>query len=117
MTDDKPKYYGTVTELQEIRKAMKYLATSVDNLQQQLKEQNVRAALEQLTLQFEGRVKSIINDAVSNIEIVPGQRSRTELYEELRRYKKAYNWAHSYEERERYRRLINSIMREINENY
>ena len=116
--DDKPKYYGTTTELQEIRKAMKYLATSVDNLVQQQKQLNMQAFAEQLTLRFEGTVESVISNAISNIEpqgnSVIYANPKSHLYNELKSLKKQYRWARTQQERDRLRGLINSIMYDLN---
>lgn len=116
--DEKNKYYGTVTELQEIRKAMKYLAVSVDNLVQ--KQQNVNAIAEQLTFNFNSTIKSVVSDAVEQaIEKHSNQyqKSKKELLEELKIYKREYNFARTQEERDKYRSLINSIMNELNGYY
>jgi hypothetical protein len=116
--DDKSKYYGTVTELQEIRKAMKYLATSVDNLVQQQRENSPKAVAEQLTLRFEATVSTIVTDAISSIEpqgnAVIYANPKAQLYNELKRYQKQYRWSRTNEEKERLRGLINSVMYEIN---
>lgn len=114
--DDKSKYYGTVTELQEIRKAMKYLATSVDNLVRQQRENNPRIIAEQLTFSFTATVEKIVNEAVSDLspEPVKQKNRRAELYEELNRYKREWKYARTYEQQERLRGLINSVMYELN---
>lgn len=114
---DEKKYYGTTTELQEIRKAMKYLATSVDNLVQQQKQDNMQAFAEQLTLRFEGTVESVVSDAISTIEPKGNNviyANKSHLYIELKSLKKQYRWARTQQERDRLRGLINSIMYDLN---
>lgn len=117
--DDNSKYYGTTTELQEIRKAIKYLATSVDNLVQQQKANNTQVIAEQLTFTFTTNVEKIVKDAVCEIspEPVKKDKEREALYEELNRLKKEWKYARTYHERERLRGLINSIMYELNNYY
>lgn len=116
--DDKSKYYGTVTELQEIRKALKYLATSVDNLVEQQKKYDAKVIAEQLTLRFEATVEDIVTNALGSLELIePSDQRKTQLYDELQQYKREYRWARTYEEKERLRGLINSVMYEINNYY
>jgi len=113
---EEKKYYGTITELQEIRKALKYLATSYDNLSQQLANQNAQAIAEQLTLRFEATVESVVKKYATD-DNIPKLTSKEELLNELRIYKREYNFARTQEQRDKYRSLINSIMNELNENY
>jgi len=115
MAEKQTKYYGTVTELQEIRKALKYLATSYDNLSQLLAKQNPQAIAEQLTLRFEGTVESVIKKYITDDETPSAPvSSKQELYDELRRLQKEFRWARTLEEQDRLRGLINSIMYDIN---
>lgn len=113
--DEKPKYYGTVTELQEIRKALKYLATTYDNLSNEIKSKDIQSISERLVLKFEHITQAVIREALTDIINQPEVNSyKAELYKELNVLKKQWRYARTQEERERIRGLINSIMFDIN---
>lgn len=113
--NSKQKYYGTITELQEIRKSIKYIATSYDKLAEQLKNTDISSIAKRLELKFEFTVQSVIREALEDFTENPNVNSeKALLYHQLHSLQKQWNYATSQQEKDRIRGLINSIMYELN---
>jgi len=119
MSEEQKKYYGTITELQEIRKTIKYLAKVMETMQEQLErlqpqKTEITNFNQVITPKVEQAILSIAQKSEKPIT------NEDKLRQELNFYRREYRWAKyigKEEKAEIYRETIINTQKELNNLY